>query len=217
MHRRVHRDLAYYGSAYKHVFFDVQNEYDKDDNGPSNANPMTEGQVATLIAAIKSADPGRLVTVSTQINTASNHLSKVDGAGVDIVAFRQDRDPTWWTDTAGQIAELDNLDLPVYMQEPIRIRPSENNFAWATAENWAMDAYITKTNGGDAWTLHNGASFQLGSWTLQSVMQDEELLFLSCLDAGSVFYDGSCEPSPAPPANLLETFQRWYQSMLRRF
>jgi len=212
------------GSAYKHVFFDVQNEYTKDDNGPSDANPMTEAQVTTLIAAIKSADSGRIVTVSTHQISAANTIAAVDGAGVDIVAFRQDRQDEWWLLTEDAIEVLDNLDLPVYMQEPIRIRPSTNNQAWATAENWAMDAYITKTQGGDAWTLHSGASFELGDWTLQSVMQDEELLFLDCLDDGSVFYDGSCEPPPPSVASalglsarsVLDRLWSWSQSTFRR-
>lgn len=112
--------LAGYGSAYKHVFFDLQNEYNENGaGGPA----FTNSQILSIRNAVKSADSGRLVTasVSHSDSAASAALWQLT-TNVDSIAWHEDRDPGFWTRVASRIGDMhqQNPDPPIYLQEPER-------------------------------------------------------------------------------------------------
>ncbi len=186
------RALANGGSAYRHVFIDVQNEYDNADTGPSDGSPLTDSQVAALVAAIKAIDPSRLVTASLSSDVLSSSVDgKADNANVDILAWHEPRVNRYWKKTRTNVRNLDDGGLPVYLQEPARL--PEN---YINAAAYAANVYNAKNAYADAWTMHNAGSFELGSSTLQDNLQDEEKHFLDCL--AEALRRGTCSSPPGP-------------------
>ena len=204
------------GADYEHVFFDIQNEYNL--NGPNNADPLSDGQVAALVTAIKAIDPTRIVTasISSVVSNLTTVKNKTAAAGVDVLGYHHDRTKGYYDLSGGWTNTLDGSSKPVYMQEPERRRTDTNSIHgepedWLTKERLATDLYNVYSNGGAAWTFHNGGSFLLGHDILQGQLDPTEELFLTCLDQGDPF-SNTCSPGPVPDMespNLLFALLNW--------
>lgn len=190
------QELENGGSAYKHAFIDIQNEYNKGSNGPSDARPMSDSQIAAIVAAIKAVDGTRLVTASMGQNVHSYDADdRADTADLDILAWHEEQFNGYWDCTGSWVGDLDDGGLPVYLQEPARLPES-----YITADAYAANVYNAKNAYADAWTMHNAGSFQLGSRTLEQNLQGEEKDFLDCL--AEALSSGTCTTPPAPQQML---------------
>jgi hypothetical protein len=208
------QELENGGSAYKHVLIDLQNEYNKSSNGPTDGRPLTEVQVAAVVSAVKAIESDRLVTASISSAVLSQNADDdADDADIDILAWHEPRVDGYWNSTVTNVGNLDNAGLPVYLQEPER--RDAGNTTWTIADNWATNVYNAKNGNpnADAWTFHNGGTFALdGGPTLLSRLFDEEEDFLECLS--EALSSGTCSSSPAPapnlnPRDLLEILLTW--------
>lgn len=180
--------LASYGSAYKHVFFDLQNEYDE--NGAAG-NEFTNSQILSIRNAVNTADPGRIVTASLSHTVpASTAASYQLSTNIDAIAWHEDRVQSFWTLVDDRLADMQsvNPDPPIYLQEPERLRQSNDD--WLTKAGFGADVYSARNNGAAAWCFHTGGSFRMDGLNLQSKLQTEEKSFLTCLN--SYVSGGTC-------------------------
>jgi hypothetical protein len=182
------RRLAADASANAHVLFDLQNEYDE--NGASG-HAFTDAQIKALRDAVKAADPTRLVTASIASSVdAATAARRETTAGVDVIAWHGDRRPRFWTGIGAAIAAIKtvNPNLPVYLQEPERLRPQ--NQSWLTADGLGTDVHNARVGGAAAWCFHTGGSFRMDGSNLQAKLRPEEKAFLNCLR--SYVQSGTC-------------------------
>ncbi|HEX5475390.1 MAG TPA: hypothetical protein VFX12_12065 [Vicinamibacterales bacterium] len=184
--------LANGGSAYKHVLFDLQNEYNE--NGPGGP-ALTDSQVLSIRNTVKSYDPDRIVTASiSHSDPPGSAASHEASAGVDAIAWHEYRDNGFWTRLAGDIHSIQTAepDPPIYLQEPARLENdgNDNNTAWLTAAGFGADVRSAYVNGAAAWCFHTGGSFHMDGSKLQSKLQPVETTFLTCLN--SYVHTGGC-------------------------
>jgi len=142
-----------------HVFMDLQNERGHPD---APAMQLTNVEVRRLRDAVKSADPSRLVMVSTQ-GGARKSLSLASRAELDVIAFHELQKPGWHDNTQPTVQKLKAGGVPVYLQEMARApdrgvrcprdTPEVNPFVQAMRH--------AKEAGAAAWTLHTAAAFRL--------------------------------------------------------
>lgn len=174
--------LASAGSKYKHVLFDIQNEYNKSSNGPSDANPMSDSQVRSIRDAIKAKDRNRIVTASISSSaSASSAGTKAKNANLDSTAYHHDRNPGYWTRVPNVLSaiQISNPDPPIYLQEPAKLEPGNDD--WLNRNGFGADVFNARTYGAAAWCFHNGGSFRMDGSNLQNKLRAEEKAFLSCL------------------------------------
>jgi hypothetical protein len=167
------------GSGYTHVFFDIQNESDKPSNGPRDKRPLASYplEVKGIVQAIHAVDRRMIVTASLSGGTTTADAKRFAGAAsLDIVAWHEPRDPTWWNDTAARVSELRDQGIPVYLQEP---EPAGDR-AWTLAGIKAnvSNAYDA---GAAAWCFHTRTGFYLTGSNLQSHLSPDEVSFLDSL------------------------------------
>ena len=91
-----------------HVFMDLQNERGHPD---APAMQLTNVEVRRLRDAVKSADPSRLVMVSTQ-GGARKSLSLASRAELDVIAFHELQKPGWHDNTAAHGPEIEGGRRP---------------------------------------------------------------------------------------------------------
>lgn len=182
--------LAGAGSAYKHVLFDLQNEYNL--NGAGGASAFTDAQILAIRNAVKAVDPHRIVTASLSSDlTAGLAAAKETSADVDVIAWHESRGEGFWNvvDEAVYAIQNVNPDPPIYLQEPQRLRQA--NQSWLNRQGFGADVRGAYVSGAAAWCFHNGGGFRMDGSKLQSKLQAEEKSFLTCLV--SYVYSGSCQ------------------------
>jgi hypothetical protein len=186
----VATNLAAAGSAYKHVLFDLANEYNR--NGLTvGATPLTDAQILSIRNAVNGVDPYRIVTASISSGIPpGTAAAKETAANVDVIAWHEYRDPGFWNLVDDAIFAIQgvNSDPPIYLQEPERYRPG--NQGWLTKAGFGADVRGAYVNGAAAWCFHNGGSFRMDGSNLQAKLQAEEKAFLTCLN--SYMTTGGC-------------------------
>jgi len=195
----VATNLAAAGSAYKHVLFDLANEYSHNKLIGTNT-ALTDSQILSIRNGVKGADPHRIVTASlghprgaNTVAAAETGATKETEAKVDVIAWHENRTEVthnFWdlVDDAIFAIQGVNPDLPIYLQEPERYR--QNNQAWLTKAGFGADVRGAYVNGAAAWCFHNGGSFRMDGSKLQTKLQPEEKAFLTCLN--SYVLTGGC-------------------------
>lgn len=185
----VATNLAAAGSAYKHVLFDLQNEYDKNRVG---GKLLTDSEIRSIRNAVKAADPNRIVTASISSTIpAGTAATKETAANLDVIAWHEDRNPYFWNRVDDAIFAIQgvNPDPPIYLQEPERLRPDEND-RWLDREGFGADVRGAYVNGAAAWCFHHGGSHRMDGSNLQAKLLAEEKAFLTCLN--SYVLTGGC-------------------------
>lgn len=114
------------GSTYKHVLFDLQNEYDQ--NGAGGASAFTNSQIRAIRNAVKGADIHRIVTASiahdVSPGTAADWEIESTEANLDAIAWHEYQYQSFWLDVDNVILAMQAAqpDPPIYLQEPTRLR-----------------------------------------------------------------------------------------------
>jgi len=167
--------LASYGSAYKHVLFDIQNE--ANEVGPSDGL-LSATAVDEITEAIHAIDADRIVTVSWSGSDSPGDAADfaVD-AEVDVATWHETRQYQWWNSTESWVGTMrSHTSKPVYLQEP---EPSGDS-DWTLAGIEA-NVQAAKEAGAAAWCFHTRASFYLNGTSLMSSLNSNEQDFLDDL------------------------------------
>ena len=153
---------------YRNLFVDIQNEY----NG--RVTHLSDDEVRRLRAAIKLADPERLVTASLANEIGPAEVAQRSNAvGVDIVGWHESRNP-WRFDEMDELVRRAKRgsSKPIYLGEPA---PLEDG---VIAENAITAVTKAKQGGAAAWTFHTHSSFDLSRGPLKDVQTGEERKFI---------------------------------------
>lgn len=204
------------GSAYKHVFFDLQNECEQNSyEGIDFEYDLAE--IEDLRDAVKGVDAGIIVTASIASDVSAADAGQMsEDANLDVASWHEERVNNYWDATASEIASLKSTEdeAPIYLQEPERMRPNQ---AWPTADDLAENVFNARIGGAAAWGFHTVASHHMDGSRLESLMQPEESDFLNCL-VEAVAY-GTCsseEEAPAQAAAFGGTPLAWLIQRRRR-
>jgi hypothetical protein len=142
-------------ASYNHVLFDIQNESNKSGNGPLGV-ALSDSQVLDIRNYIKSIDASRIVTASCDHNlTTSGTRDRANTAQLDVVAWHEPRDPSWWTSTFSEVPTLRGSGKPAYLQEPPKFEDVSSS-----TEDFLRAAEEAKKAGAAAWCYHTSA----GQW-----------------------------------------------------
>jgi hypothetical protein len=187
----VARDLAGHAGAYAHVLFDIQNESNL---WPAADRPLDAVAIGEIAAAIRAADPKRIVTASRDQNVAPPDVAAfADAAKLDVVTWHERRMASWWTRTGEWVAAMRGRSAkPVYLQEP---EPQRTGGIWTLAGIKA-NLLAAKTSGAAAWCFHTHAGYYLddgSSWFKH--LAPEEKAFVDSLPEAL----GEKRSSPRPP------------------
>jgi hypothetical protein len=166
--------------GYKHVMFDLQNEYDDSDiwiQGPSAGPPdpnnlvhLTTADIQDLIDNhVHAFDSSRIVFASMTHTgdahtnsggqTIKNEFAAQHGMAI---AYHDARDDNWWGWTGTVVNNLSG-GLPVYLQEPAKFEDGPlGNGNWASGQwNGLAAVAAAKAAGAAAWTFHTSAGYQM--------------------------------------------------------
>jgi hypothetical protein len=157
--------------AYRHIFFDVQNEY----NG--RITHLTDDDVRRLCKAIKVADPGRIATASLANEIGPEEVAKRSNeANLDIVAWHESRNP-WQFDAMDVLTARAKsaTNKPLYFGETAELTDE------FTVENFITAVTKTKAAGAAAWTFHTEHGFDLSKAALTDQLSNAEKAFLTAL------------------------------------
>lgn len=171
--------LSNAGSAYKHVFFDIQNESDKPSNGPRDKRPLTAYplDVRGIVQAIHAVDWHIIVTASLSGDTLTSDARSFAGSSwLDAIAWHEKRRANWWDYTHDRVVELLGQGIPVYLQEP---EPYGD-------DDWQLEGIKTNVSNAyysaaAAWCFHTRMGYYLTGSTLQSHLKPDEVSFLNAL------------------------------------
>ena len=154
---------------YENLFFDIQNEY----NG--RITHLSDDDVRRLGAAIKRANPKRLVTASLANEIGPEEVSqRSNEVAVDIVGWHESRNP-WLFDTMDQLVfrAVGKTTKPIYMGEPALLKDE------LTVYNFIAAITKSKAGGAAAWCFHTQNGFDLSKQPLVDRLTDAEKEFLS--------------------------------------
>ncbi|MCC6795374.1 MAG: hypothetical protein IT366_09670 [Candidatus Hydrogenedentes bacterium] len=153
---------------YENLFLDIQNEY----NG--RITHLSDDEIRRLAAAIKHADPKRLVTASLANEIGPEEVSeRSNEVNIDIVGWHESRNP-WHFDAMDQLVlrAVGNTGKPIYMGEPALLRDE------LTVENFVTAITKSKIGGAAAWCFHTQNGFDLSKQPLVDRLKDKEKDFL---------------------------------------
>jgi hypothetical protein len=155
---------------YRHLIFDVQNEYP--------IHELASSDVRDILAAVRSADPERLVTASGGASAI------VHDPLMHVVAFHDSRDDSWHDEAVIERqlhdvrAAIAPATKPVYFQEPRPFRifaPGCGHGEWPRVGYARQAAGRAARHGAAAWTFHTRQSFDLSRRSLKAILdQDPE-------------------------------------------
>ena len=166
--------------GYRHVLFDVYNEWDTHIS-PPDANRTL---VKNLVAAVHQKDAARMTTGSASLPSLGS-IAATDG--YDLVAYHDARNPASWFSNDAILGQLNAIRAslgprvkPIYLQEPMPFanydgRPvSEGgcgNQQHDSAQGHAcLAAQSAKRHGAAGWTFHTRQSFNLGGSSLKAML-----------------------------------------------
>ncbi|MBM3288704.1 MAG: hypothetical protein FJY92_00995 [Candidatus Hydrogenedentes bacterium] len=160
--------------AHRHVFVDIQNEY----NG--RITHVSDDEMKRLCAAIKRVDAARIVTASLANEIGPDDVARrSDAAGVDVVGWHESRNP-WRYDAMDELVRSAKrvTTKPIYLGEPASLEVGLTSREFITAVTKA------KSGGAAAWTFHTRAGFDLSRKSLAEQLTEDETAFVrACADA----------------------------------
>jgi hypothetical protein len=155
--------------GYRHVFFDIQNEFDKS----SSQQHLSDSEVRAIAGAIHQKDPLRLVTASTTAGNSPKAGSIVEYAGLDFAATHPPLGVAGanWYDAAVIASAVNDTRTamgssprPVHLQETTAF----SNFCDTDEKNpdhHAAAAERAKAGGAAGFTFHTRKTFDLSRST----------------------------------------------------
>jgi hypothetical protein len=165
-------------TPYRSIFFDLGNERDVGDT-----RFISVEDVARLAAAVRAADPARLVTASGGGSTGeaagNSYIELYTVADLDFAAPHFSRDAGWAAATEERVNTMRAIltaagwDRPIYLQEEAR-----NGYGGA---EWPKSDFLTAVGGAYAagaagWCFHTDAGFDLSTTSffdqLDAIEQD---------------------------------------------
>jgi hypothetical protein len=201
-------NLASGGSAYKHVMFDLQNEYNNPVNKPNDMASWDHDDMDTLAEAIHAIDSSRIVFASWGYGVdPTDAANDADAAELDVAVLHEDRDVNWGnsSDNSGDAMDA-ATPLPVYFQESPRYRlhadPGRDTHCWFSSDQAEKSLYEAKVNGDvAAWNFHTRAGFNLnGTGGGESIYQNfvaQETAFVTTELAEILTCNGASCPTAA--------------------
>ena len=153
--------------GYRHVLFDVQNEYP--------IHGVTAADVHSILTAVRAVDSQRIVTASGGGGDA------IDDPAMTVVAYHDSREEDWHASAAAG-RQLDAVrrqtaaPKPIYLQEPMPFRkfhPSCGHGEWPRPGYARRAAGHARHHGAAAWTFHTRQSFDLRNRTLLEILKDD--------------------------------------------
>lgn len=151
-----------------HVMFDLQNE------AGHRLNGATDADIRVLVAAVRAADPDRLLSVSRFEPDAGRQAALVAAQHLSALNFHDwPRGPGWGARTAAQVRKfLDALaaahvSVPVYAGEP---DPEPHGRGIGEFRDSVLGA---RRAGAGAWTLHTRAAHDLAGRRLLDALDPE--------------------------------------------
>jgi len=176
------RDAAAQFAQYRGVLFDLQNESDinRPLQNPSvpNRQGFSEDELRQLVQAVKSVDPGRIVTASVGGDPGSA-IGRGQRTGQDVVAWHDPRVASFAQDTFPYVQTLRGFGGPIYFQEPPK--PSDVGQG-ADAFRVAIDN--AKRAGAAAYCYHHAESHTLNNTRLQNNLGAVSRDFLASFGPG---------------------------------
>lgn len=139
--------------SYDNVLFDIQNERNVGDR-----RFMSEADVASIFAGIKSVDPARITTASNSpVNSPEFAAAFAARLNLDVTAYHEPRSSNWYTlgSTRAVVDAMKANGKPAYLQEPMSTRDSL--FAYPShdrAEYFLQAIANAKLAGAAAWCFH---------------------------------------------------------------
>jgi len=175
---RRHIPLAAYAAAivevakrldaaggYRHVLFDIQNEYPIHD--------MSHADVRGVLSAVRAVDPQRIVTASAGSGDV------VHDPAMTVTAYHDGRDARWH-EAATARAEIEAVRAaaapavkPIYYQEPMAFRKFRDTCGhgeWPRSGHARRAARHARQHGAAAWTFHTRQSFDLRERSLVELL-----------------------------------------------
>lgn len=199
------RSAAEQFAPYRGVLFDLQNESDINrplqNPGVPNRLGFTEDELRQLVQAVKSVDPGRIVTASVTGDSGAA-VGRAQRTGQDVVAFHDPRVPSFAQDTLFHVQTLRAFGGPIYLQEPPK--PSDvgqGADAFRTAINNAKRA------GAAAYCYHHAESHTLNNTRLQNTLGAVSRDFLATFRPGLDATPWGITVTPPPRRVQLQTLQ----------
>ena len=144
-------------AGFENALIDIQNE--RDVYGPF-VRPLAPADVAATAAAIKRADPRRIVTASNSPGLTPAQAARFTAdTGLDVTAYHDDRVPNWYERGRLQsiVSALRDNGRPAYLQEPTRVPfPSTDR-----ADYFLQARANAKLAGAAAWCFHTEFGFDV--------------------------------------------------------
>jgi hypothetical protein len=173
--------------SYDNILFDIQNERNVGDR-----RFMSEANVASIFAGIKSIDPARITTASNSpVDTPEFAASFAARVGLDVTAYHEPRSSDWYTLGSNQrvVRAMKANGRPAYLQEPMSTR--DNLFAYPShdrAEYFMQAIAHAKLAGAAAWCFHTdvGVDYREGPPLLEDRLRthaEPEWAFVNSLKA----------------------------------
>ena len=153
---------------YRNLFFDIQNEF----NG--RVTHLSNEEVSRFAAAIKRADPSRLLTASLANEIGPEEVAKrTNAVGVDVIAWHESRNP-WRFDAMDALARAAKSvsQKPLYFGEPASFED-----AGLSVDQFLVAVTKAKAGGAAAWTLHTEHGFDLHARSLRDQLTAPERQF----------------------------------------
>jgi hypothetical protein len=142
--------------SYDNILFDIQNERNVQDR-----RHMSESDVASILAGIKSVDPGRIAVASNSPVDSAAYASDFTGRlGLDATAYHEPRSTRWYTlgETTAVVSAMKANGKPAYLQEPMSTRDSLFPYPSHDRAEYFMQAIAhAKVAGAAAWCFHTDA------------------------------------------------------------
>jgi hypothetical protein len=177
--------------SYDNVLFDIQNERNVGDR-----RFMSEADVASIFAGIKSVDPARITTASNSPVDSPEFAAAFAGRlGLDVTAYHEPRTSSWYTlaSTQSVVRAMKANGRPAYLQEPMSTR--DNLFAYPShdrAEYFIQAIAHAKLAGAAAWCFHTDVAvdYRTGPALLEDRLRahpEPEWAFVNSLKARVMF------------------------------
>jgi hypothetical protein len=173
--------------SYDNVLFDIQNERNVRDR-----RFMSETDVASIFAGIKSVDPARITTASNSPeNTPEFAASFAARLGLDVTAYHEPRSADWYTLSSNQrvVRALRSNGRPAYLQEPMSTRDDLFRYPSHDRAEYFLQAIANaKLAGAAAWCFHTdvGVDYRSGPELLEDRLRahpEPEWAFVNSLKA----------------------------------
>lgn len=184
---RAAREIATALRGRRNVLFDLYNEHDHEDG------PITHAEARALRDAVKSADPDRLVTISSTESHFLNEAGAMDDTGranlvaevggdagsvrADVLAPHLPKTKDWAAATAARVETLRseltrlNVVIPIYLNEERRAEPGRGTIPAAA---YLAAASGARAAGAAGWVFHTAAGYALSKGGFVRALGAEE-------------------------------------------